>query len=66
MINYRKHYMINLKSVSEHSPENRYVVTTIYFIDVMINYCTKCGGKMNLFRYPSLKRFDHLGRKLFI
>jgi hypothetical protein len=26
----------------------------------------ECEGKMNRFRYPILKRVDHLGRKLFI
>jgi DNA-directed RNA polymerase subunit RPC12/RpoP len=32
----------------------------------MMHYCPECEGKMNLFRYPTIKRFDHLGRKLVI
>jgi hypothetical protein len=32
----------------------------------MVHYCLECEGKMNLFRYPALKRFDHMGRKLVI
>jgi hypothetical protein len=32
----------------------------------MIHYCQLCEGKMNLFRYPTGKRYDHFGRKLVI
>lgn len=32
----------------------------------MMRFCPECEGKMNLYRYPTSKRFDHLGRKLVI
>jgi len=32
----------------------------------MMKYCLECEGRMNFFRYPVLKRFDHHGRKLVV
>lgn len=32
----------------------------------MLRFCKLCEGKMNRFRYPLDKRFDHLGRQLII
>jgi RNase P subunit RPR2 len=32
----------------------------------MMKYCPECEGRMNFFRYPVLKRFDHHGRKLVV
>ncbi|WP_407355369.1 hypothetical protein [Methanolobus sp. WCC5] len=32
-----------------------------------MNYrCPECDGKMNRWRYPVLKRYDHFGRTLAI